>query len=127
MKGSSRRSQRGASIWMVITVVVILAFGAIFGLKLIPVYLEYWKIERAIDNALEGAGAQSKREIREAILRRLDIDEVRRIDHKNFGDFLTINKKGTSVSVDIDYERVEKLVGNIYILAAFQKTVSPGG
>ena len=127
MKGTSRRSQRGASIWMVITVVVILAFGAVFGLKLIPIYLEYWKIERSIANALEGSASQGKREIREAILRRLDIDEVRRIDHKNFSDFLTINKKGNFVTVDIDYERVEPLVGNVYILAAFQKTVQPGG
>ena len=122
---SSGRFQKGASIWMITLFVVVLGFGVVFGLKLIPVYLEGWKIGRAVEGALQaGAGSQSKENIKLAILRRLDIDEVRVIKRANFAEFITIQKRGERVTVIIDYERVEPLFGNLSILAVFQKTLT---
>ena len=122
---SSSRYQKGASIWMITLFVVVLGFGAVFGLKLIPVYLEGWKIGRAVEGALQaGSGSQSTDKIKSAILRRLDIDEVRVIRKTNFSEFMTIQKRGDRVTVQIDYERVEPLFGNLSILAVFQKTVT---
>lgn len=121
----SGRFQKGASIWMVLLFVVVLGFGAVFGLKLIPIYLEAWKIGRAVEGALQaGAGSQSKENIQSAILRRLDIDEVRTIKKRNFSEFITIQKRGERVTVEIDYERVEPLFGNLSVLAVFQKTLT---
>lgn len=117
------RHQKGASIWMVLLVVVILGFGAIFGLKLIPVYLENWKIENAIKNALQsGVESANKAGIKNAIIRRLDIDDVRRITSANFSDYMTITKNGPRVRVDLDYEARESLFGNVSVVAHFTKT-----
>ena len=124
MKGSGR-FQRGASLWMVLLFVVVLGFGAIFGLKLVPVYLEWWKVERSVEGALQaGVGSQRVKEIKQAVLRRLDIDEVRTITHRNIDEFMTVTKRGERVTIAIDYDRIEPLFGNVSILAHFEKTLT---
>lgn len=115
--------QNGASLWVVMIVVAGLGFAAVFGLKLIPVYLEWWKVEKAVSGALQsGVGVQSNREIATAIVRRLDIDEVRRMTMANLDEFMTISKKANTVTVVIDYDVVEPLFGNLSVLAHFEKT-----
>ena len=120
MKGTVR-FQKGASLWMVLLFVVVLGFGAVFGLKLIPIYMEWWKVDRAVEGALQ-AGSGS--DIKNALLRRLDIDEVRRIDNRNIDEFMTITKRGEKITVAISYDAVEPLFGNLSVLAHFEKTHS---
>jgi hypothetical protein len=119
------RNQKGASLWMVMLFVVVLGFAAVFGLKLIPIYLEWWKVEKAVAGALQsGVGAQSLKEINIAIVRRLDIDEVRRMTNANLSEYMTITKKANSVTVDINYDVVEPLFGNLSVLAHFEKSIT---
>jgi len=119
------RYQKGASIWLVILVVVILGFGAIFALKLIPIYLEGLKVEKAVAGALQGdVGSQAKKEIKLAIVRRMDIDDVRRITEQNFEEYIKIDKRGSRVRVDVDYKAEEPLFYNVSVLVHFEKTFS---
>jgi hypothetical protein len=119
------RYQKGASLWMVMLFVIVLGFAAVFGLKLIPIYLEWWKVEKAVSGALQpGVGAQSIKEINIAIVRRLDIDEVRRMTNANLAEYMTITKKGNTVTVDINYDAVEPLFGNLSVLAHFEKSLT---
>ena len=122
---SVRQYQQGASMWMVMLIVAILGFGMIFGLKLIPMYMDWWKVEKAVTGALQsGAGSASKREITVAIVRRLDIDGVRTMSERNLHEFMTITKKGSRVTVDIDYEQRDVLFGNVFMVTHFAKTVT---
>lgn len=122
---SARRYQQGASIWMVMVILAILGFGAVFGLKLIPMYLDWWKVEKAVAGALQaGVGDASKREITTAIVRRLDIDGIYHMTERNLGDYMVITKKGSRVTVDIDYEARDTLVGNVFMVTHFTKSVS---
>ena len=122
---AGRQLQRGASMWMVMVVLGILGFGLVFGLKLIPLYMDWWTVEKAVANALQaGAESSSKREITTAIVRRLDIDGVYNMTESNLSEFMSISKKGNKVTVDIDYEGRAVLVGNVSIVAHFVKTVT---
>lgn len=122
MKGPGRY-QKGASLWMVMIVVAVIGFMGVFCLKLIPVYLEWWKVEKAVSGAMQaGVGAQSNREIATAIVRRMDIDEVRRMTMANLDEFMIITKKGNTVTVVVDYDVVEPLFGNLSVMAHFNKT-----
>ena len=121
---SARRYQQGASIWMVMVILAILGFGFVFGLKLIPMYLDWWKVEKAVTSALQaGVGEASKREITTAIVRRLDIDGIYHMTEANLGDYMLITKKGKRVTVDIDYEARDTLVGNVYMVTHYAKSV----
>lgn len=122
---SIRRTQTGASIWMVLLMVIILGFAGLFGLKLIPIYLESYKIDKALKGVVQGVVAdQSVKDIRDALLRRLDIDDVRRIKARNWRDYVTITKKGKQVTIEVFYDAEEKLVGNLFVVARFDKLVS---
>ena len=122
---SVRRYQKGASMWMTILIVAILGFGVVFGLKLIPMYLQWWKVEKAVSGALQsGVQSATKREITTAIVRRLDIDGVRTMTEANLDQFMTITKKSDKVIVDIDYEQRDSLFGNVFLVTHFASTIS---
>ncbi len=125
MKTMANR-QRGASVWMVILVVGILGFGAVFGLKLIPIYLESFKIDKAMKSVMENNDVvnMSKRAIITAFVTRIDIDSVTRINEANFKEYGTITKKGGKVTMDLDYDAEEALVANIFLTVVFSKSVS---
>lgn len=125
MKTMANR-QRGASVWMVILVVGILGFGAVFGLKLIPIYIESFKIDKAMKSVMENNDVvnMSKRAIITAFVTRIDIDSVTRITEANFREFGTITKKAGKVTMDLDYEATEPLVSNIFLTVVFSKSAS---
>ena len=122
---AARQYERGASLWMVMLIVGILGFGAIFGLKLIPMYLEWWKVEKAVTGALQsGVEGETKRAITTAIVRRLDIDGVYRMSEANLKEFMEIKKRNASVTINIDYEARDTLFGNVFLVTHFQKTLT---
>ncbi len=119
-------TQRGASIWMVILIVGTLGFAAIFGLKLIPIYLESFKIEKAMKAVMENSDVQNmtKRAIVTAFVKRIDVDGVYRITERNFKEYGKITKKGAKVTMELDYDAVEPLGGNIFLTVVFSKSAS---
>lgn len=119
---AARKYQTGASIWLVLLMVIVLGFGAIFALKLIPIYIESHKIDKAMEGALSGASAdQTVNDVKDALIRRLDIDDVRRILDRNWRDYVTITKKGPRFTMEVVYDAEEHLFGNVYIVARFEK------
>ena len=122
----SVRKQRGASIWMILLVVVCLAFSGIIGLKLFPVYLESYQIDRAMSAVLGESDIDSltKREVRDAMLRRLDIDGVTEVNFHNFWEVVTMEKEDQTVTLNVTYEVIVPLVGNVSALVEFDKTAT---
>lgn len=119
----SMRRQRGMSGWMLLLLLILGGFGVLIGLKLIPVYLESFKIDNAMESVLEDRdiGERTKGEIVMALLRRLDIDDVTRINERNWQEFVKVEKRGTQVEITVVYTRVEPLFVNLSILAEFEK------
>lgn len=122
----SVRKQRGASIWMILLVVICLAFAGIIGLKLFPVYLESYQIDRALAALMEDSDVSTynKRDMRDALLRRLDIDGVTEVNFDNFWDVVTMEKEDQTVTLNVVYEVVVPIVGNVSALVEFDKTAS---
>ncbi len=114
--------QRGASIWLILLMVIVLGFAVVCGLKVIPMYLESYKIDKAMEGVLQdGAGSQTPRDIQLAMVRRLDIDDVKAIPSSEFKKYVTITKKGNSVTIEVDYEQEVHLFGNLWAVARFEK------
>ena len=122
---AARKYQRGASIWMILLMVIVLGFAAIFGLKVIPMFIESYKIDKALEGTFASdVSGQSVNDIRDALLRRLDIDDVRRIERRNWRDYMTITKRDRKVTVEVFYDAEEHLFGNLYIIGRFDKSKS---
>ena len=122
----SYRRQRGISIWLAAVLFICLACIGLVALKLFPVYMESLKIDRALTALVENEDLRpmSKTEIRNALLRRLDIDGVESVRHANFWDVTTITKDSDGVTIDIVYEKVVPMAVNVSALVDFEKSIT---
>lgn len=121
-----KRQQRGMTFWMLLFVLTVLGFVFFVTLKLFPMYLESFKIDRAIESVTKdpGVGDRSKADIKDTLVKRFDIDDVTRITERDFNQYVDIDKKGRRVRITVEYSAEAHLVGNIYLVADFKKRAS---
>jgi hypothetical protein len=122
---SLRKRQRGLSFLSLLALVGLLGFSAVIGLKLIPIYMDSWKIDGVMNAVIgqPGINEQSRKEIFEAMMKRLDIDAVDAVNYRN-SDAMTITKRKNNVTISIFYRVETPLIGNLSLVAEFDKMVS---
>ena len=122
---SLRKRQRGLSFVSLIAIVGLLGFSAVIGLKLFPIYMDSWKIDTIMNAVISqpGINEQSRKEIYNAMMKRLDIDAVDAVNYRNT-DAMTITKRKNSVTISIFYRVETPLIGNLSLIAEFDKLVS---
>lgn len=116
-----RRQQAGMTLISWVVVFAIAGVIAVTGLKLFPVYMEHLSVNSSMDSlvsdqGLRGAGPG---ELREALVRRLDINDVKRVKRED----ITIQRDGNIYRVNVAYEVVVPFVYNISFLVSFDDTV----
>lgn len=116
-----RRQQAGMTLISWVVVFAIAGVIAVSGLKLFPVYMEHLSVNSSMDSlvsdqGLRGAGPG---ELREALVRRLDINDVKRVKRED----ITIQRDGNIYRVNVAYEVVVPFVYNISFLVSFDDTV----
>lgn len=123
---SFRKRQRGLSFLGLIALVGILGFAAVIGLKLIPIYLDSWKIDGVMNAVIKEPGIheQSTQEVINSMLKRLDIDAVDAVNYRNWKDSLTVTKRKNNVTISVFYRVETPLIGNLLLVAEFDKKVS---
>ena len=123
---SFRNRQRGLSFLGLITIVGILGFAVVIGLKLIPIYMDSWKIDKIMESVISdpSVNTQSRQETIESMLKRLDIDAVDAVNYRNYKESLTITKRKNQTSINIFYRVTTPLIGNLSLVAEFDKSVS---
>ena len=116
-----RRQQRGITF---IGLVILVAFIGTFlyaGIRLVPVYLEYQQVLatlKQLNDQFQDGGA-SERDIRIAIERRFDVEDIKSLDYKD----ITVKRDGDVWNVEAAYQAVTPFVGNVSFLVDFDKTV----
>ena len=118
-----KRTQRGVTMigWIVLLIPV--AIVGYSGIRLVPIYLNYTKIARAMSQlAQESRGSDTQQNIRFALEKRLDIEQVSFPDAKDF----TIRREGQSWVLEIEYEDGAPLMSNVSLTAKFKKSVRIG-
>ena len=117
--------QRGISFVGLMTLLVVFGFLTLLGLKLVPIYLEAFRIAHALEGAIQdpGIGQMTKQEIGRALVKRLDIESVKRINYHNWPKHVTIVKRGRKVSIDVNYRAETPLVANLGLFADFDRRV----
>jgi Domain of unknown function (DUF4845) len=97
------------------------------GIRLAPLYLNYMKVVRAIDNAAStakgGAGAGDATAIRTAIDRHFEIDMV---DFPTVKD-IQVRREGGAWVIEAKYDDEAPMFGNVSLHVTFDKIVRSGG
>lgn len=114
------KRQAGMTLISWMAVFAIAGFLAVAALKLFPVYMEHLGVKSSMDSlasdqALRGA---SPTELREALMRRLDINDVKRVKRED----VTIQRDGSIYRVNVAYEVVVPFVSNVSFLVSFDET-----
>ena len=123
---SFRNRQRGIGFLGLIVLLGVLGFTAVIGLKLFPVYMDSWKIDGVMKAVIKEPDIkdQSRQEIIEMLLKRLDIEAVDSLNYTNYKDRLSISKRKNNVTINVTYDVMTPLMGNLSLLAQFDKSVS---
>ena len=106
--------------WM--GVIALIIMFVLMVLKLLPIYMDGFKVGSVLDD-IESEPATSTMTpamISKTIMKRLDINMVGNVSKED----IYIDKLKNSMTVEIDYEVRENLVGNVDVVVHFQKSVT---
>ncbi len=124
MMANSIKKQKGLTFISLMVILAVLGFFIFLGLKIGPIYLNNSKVENALTALKEMPNIQSmsKYEMRLSLAKRFDLNYVTKVNL----DDVTILKQGDYVKVEIEYERVEKMIGNLSVLVHFDEAFELG-
>jgi hypothetical protein len=116
------RNQRGLSLIGLLLVSGLLVLVALIGFKVLPAYIEYMAIKKAVSEIARGSETRGGqvRDVQMAFDRRAQIDDIKSIR----GQDLEINKLGDGFEVIATYSVQIPLFGNVSACIDF---VAEGG
>jgi hypothetical protein len=120
----SPKGQQGLTLISIVLILGLIGCFVMLTLKIVPIYLDHGKVKSALEALKQMPDIQTKSEaeIRESLSKRFNINYVYDVTK----DEIKVIKHGNYVKVDIEYETVVKLVGNLSILAEFHDSFEAG-
>ena|SRR5215469_17800099 len=108
--------QRGVTLFGLLFWAVIIGFGALIGMRVLPAVNEYFTIKRTV-NKIASTDGQTVAEIRTAFDRQKDIEySIVSITSKD----LVITKENEKVVVSFAYDKEVELVKPVFLLIKFE-------
>lgn len=117
-----KQRERGATFLGIVVILLILGMGLYAGIRLVPVYLEYTKVARSLEQVRDEHSSvdTNPQLIRNSLERRWDVEDIKRIGWKE----VDITKTSDGYDVTATYDAEEPFVANVYLLVKFDKTVT---
>jgi hypothetical protein len=104
-----RAGQRGLSLVALIVVLFIAVLVVIFGMKVVPSYIEYRSAKKAIDAIVVEKQGATPGDIRRAFDNRAVIDDIESVKSSD----LEITKDGSALVIGFAYRREVPLFNNV--------------
>jgi hypothetical protein len=112
-----KRAQQGMTL---IGFILVLAVAGVFiymGMKLIPMYSEYYSVKQAMDGlAQEGAGAYDAAKVKDLFFRRLYTSYSENVKPEN----VKLVRKDSGWLMTVSYEVRRPLISNIDVVGRFE-------
>lgn len=119
-------TQSGLTLMSFLIVLVVVGFFVYIGMKLFPVYNEYYAVVSNMKGLAEEQGVKqlTEAQIRERLRKRFDISYIGSVDPRNRDQVKVDRKEGHQLT--ITYEVRRHLMYNLDFVASFDKTVELG-
>lgn len=120
----SSKHQKGLTFFSIVFILGLIAFFVLLGLKIAPIYMNHSKVINslaAVENMVD-VEKISKNAIRNSLNKRFNMNYVEHLEKED----ITITKQGYYVKVEIEYEVVENIVGNLSVLVEFYDSFEAG-
>ena len=117
------KRQRGMGFAGVLVILVGIIFLAIIGMKMVPAYLEYFAIKKAVAAITQGGQLRNATvaDVRKAFELRQAVDDFTSVGPKD----LEITKDGNEIVIAFAYEKRIPLFYNISLLIDFAGSSKP--
>lgn len=108
-----KRQQQGLTFFGLLVVGGLLAFTGVIVAQIVPTYIEYMAVEKAVQKASSGTTVA---EVRSLFDKAAQIDDIRTISGKD----LEVGKEGDRVVVSFAYSREVHLAGPAYLVMKYE-------
>jgi len=112
--------QRGLTISGFLFVAAVGLVAALLSFRVIPAYIEYFSVQKALEGALNDSKELTKADVRRLIERRLGAEYI---DSVNASD-IEVNRSGNVTTASASWQTKLHLVGNASLLLEFDATAS---
>lgn len=122
---SYRKREQGLTFITLSLIVVLIGFFTLLILKIGPIYMNHSKVMNAlavVENTID-VETKSKREIRDILEKRFDINYVDGVDLQ---DVEITKAHDNHLRVQIAYEVVKPIMGNLSVLVEFDDEIEVG-
>jgi hypothetical protein len=120
-----RRSKQGGATFLgMVTIGAILGLGLYAGIRLVPLYIEYFAVSRAITQAADSmkGGDSSATAIRSALARRWEVEDIKGVGVED----IEISKVANGIQLEAAYRAEAPFIANVSLVVDFEKTVVIG-
>lgn len=120
-RGRGAQGQRGMSIIGFLFVAAVVVVVALVGFRMLPAYIEWYTIQKALEAAVADAGNDpSLMNIRKAMERKLSADYADAVSAKD----VNVTKQGNTIVAQVSWQKILPMVGNVSILIDFDAQAS---
>ena len=114
--------QRGATFLGMVVILLILGGGLYAAIRLVPVYIEYAEVVRALEEVRAEYSSidANPRLIRNSLERRWEVEDIDSISWRD----IEITKTADGYDVEAAYEVERPFVANVFLVAKFDKLVT---
>jgi len=112
-----KRNQSGMTLLSFVMVLAVVGFGLYIGMKLFPMYQEYYAVRSAMKGLANepGSGDMDPGKARDLLFRRLDLNYVDNVKPDN----VTFERADRGWKMNVKYEVRKPLVGNLDVVGNF--------
>lgn len=117
-----RSRQRGATFLGMATIIAILGLGLYGVIRVVPLYMEYLAVVRAMEQTAKEDAGGTPQSLRQALTRRWMVEDIKSLDPKE----IDIKRAGNGYTMRAWYRAEAPFVSNISLVVDFDKTVTTG-
>lgn len=117
-----RSHQRGATFLGMLVIVAILGVGLFAGIRLVPLYLEFMAVSRAMEQTAKENAGGTQETLRTSLIRRWTIEDIKSLQPKD----IEIKRAGNGYTMRAWYRAESPFVANVSLVVDFDKTVTVG-
>jgi hypothetical protein len=115
-----RRRQRGLSIIGFLLLAAVIIIFALVGFRVLPSYIEFFTVQKALEQTLADQANITPQDIRRSLERRISADYV---DSVRASD-VTVTKEGNQIVARLEWQKVLHMVANASILLEFEASAT---
>lgn len=114
------RRERGITILGFLFVAVVVVIFALVGFRVLPAYIEYFAVEKALQQALEDSPDGNVTGVRRAFERKVSAGYIESVQSSD----VQVTRQQNQITASVSWQRVLPMIGNASILLDFDASAS---